>query len=277
MEVTPKLIDILDKDDFVEALRKYKPEVIFHAAAFKHVALLEDQPAKAVRNNVLATHLLAALAQENGVDFFVLISTDKAVDPSSVMGASKRLAERVIEGHAITANGIHFISVRFGNVLGSSGSVVPIFQKQIEEGGPVTVRGKTVSRFFMSIPEAAGLVITSAGLGVNGDQFILDMGKPVRIADLAEQMIRFSGKTPGEEIAIEFSKLLPGEKLHESLYSVDEELVDTPHPKIKRIHRTGIQETEWNKLLSELQGNPEQDDAWALQFLKKYVSSFRSE
>ena len=276
VEVTPKLLDILDEDDFVEVLREYKPEVIFHAAAFKHVALLEDQPGKAVHNNVLATHLLATLAQENGVDYFVLISTDKAVDPSSVMGASKRLAERVIEGHAITANGIHFISVRFGNVLGSSGSVVPIFQKQIEEGGPVTVRGKMTSRFFMSIPEAAGLVITSAALGVNGDQFILDMGKPVRIADLAEQMIRFSGKTPGEEIAIEFSKLLPGEKLHESLHSDDEELVDSPHPKIKRIQRTDIQETEWNKLLSELQGNPEQDDAWALQFLKKYVPSFCS-
>jgi len=272
----PLLLDILDKDAFNEVLQEYQPEVMFHAAAFKHVALLEDQPARAVRNNVWATHLLADLAVENGVEYFVLISTDKAVDPSSVMGASKRLAERLIEGHAHASKGLHFISVRFGNVLGSSGSVVPIFQKQIEEGGPVTVRGKTVSRFFMSIPEAAGLVITSAALGVNGDQFILDMGQPVRIADLAEQMIRLSGKTPGKEIAIEFSELLPGEKAHEALNSADEDLADTPHPKIKRIQRANVQDPEWDILLSELEEAREQGDDYALRILMKFVPGFRS-
>jgi FlaA1/EpsC-like NDP-sugar epimerase len=272
----PLLLDVLDKDVFKELLQEYQPEVIFHAAAFKHVALLEDQPAMAVRNNVWATHLLASLAGENGVEFFVHISTDKAVDPSSVMGASKRLAERLIEGHAFASEGVHFISVRFGNVLGSSGSVVPIFQKQIEEGGPVTVRGETVSRFFMSIPEAAGLVITSAALGVNGDQFILDMGQPVRIADLAEQMIRLSGKTPGKEIAIEFSELLPGEKVHEALNSADEELTDTPHPKIKRIERANVQDLEWDILLSELEEAREQGDDCALRILMKFVPGFRS-
>jgi len=272
----PLLLDVLDKEAFNEVLQEQQPEVIFHAAAFKHVALLEHQPARAVRNNVWATHLLASLAAENGVEFFVHISTDKAVDPSSVMGASKRLAERLIEGHAFASEGVHFISVRFGNVLGSSGSVVPIFQKQIEEGGPVTVRGKKVSRFFMSIPEAAGLVITSAALGVNGDQFILDMGQPVLIADLAEQMIRLSGKTPGKEIVIEFSELLPGEKLHEALNSADEELADTPHSKIKRIQRANIQDSEWNILLSELVEARGQGDDYALRILMKFVPGFRS-
>ena len=278
MEIVPKLLDVLNEAGMAGIFEEYKPDVLFHAAAFKHVSLLEDQPAVAVLNNVLATHQLASLSRENGVEAFVLVSTDKAVDPVSVMGATKRVAERLIEGHSLMSDSeTGYISVRFGNVLGSSGSVVPIFQKQIEQGGPITVRGNTISRFFMSIPEAAGLVLSSAALGTNGDQFILDMGKPVRITELAEQMIRLSGKTLGEEIEIQFTELLPGEKRHESLHSADEQLVDTSHPKIHRVTGCGIQVTEWEILNSELQNIRGANDDTALDFLKKFVPRFRIE
>ena len=165
------------------------------------MGLLERQPLVALRNNILGTHILAKLAREHQVDRVVLISTDKAVEPTNVMGATKRVAERLMEGHALDSSGTRFISVRFGNVLGSSGSVVPIFQRQIAIGGPVTVRDAEVTRYFMSIPEAAGLVLCSGMLG-NGDRFILNMGEPVKIMDLAEQMIRLSGKTPARKLPL---------------------------------------------------------------------------
>ena len=276
METVPQLLDVLNESAMESLFKKYKPEILFHAAAFKHVALLEDQPAVAVLNNVLATHQLASISGKNGVEAFVLVSTDKAVDPASVMGATKRIAEQLIEGHSLRGNGTNYMSVRFGNVLGSSGSVVPIFQKQIEQGGPVTVRGNKTTRFFMSIPEAAGLVLSSAALGVNGDQFILDMGKPVRIVDLAEQMIRLSGNLSAEGIEIQLTELLPGEKAHESLHSADEQLVDTSHPKIRRVEGCGIQESEWEKLNSELKLIRGANDDTALIFLRKFVPHFRS-
>ena len=275
MEMVPQLLDVLNESAIESLLGKYKPEVLFHAAAFKHVALLEDQPAVAVANNILATHQLASIAKKNGVKAFVLVSTDKAVDPASVMGATKRVAEQLIKGHSLGGNGTNFMSVRFGNVLGSSGSVVPIFQKQIEQGGPVTVRGNKTTRFFMSIPEAAGLVLSSAVLGVNGDQFILDMGKPVRIFDLAEQMIRLSGKLPDEEIEIKITELLPGEKAHESLHSEDEQLADTSHSKIRRVEGYDLRESEWKKLDSEIMLIQGANDDTALDFLRKFVPHFR--
>ena len=188
------------------------------------------------------------------------------------MIATKRMAERIMEGHALAKKGTRFITVRFGNVLGSSGSVVPIFQKQIKEGGPVTVRDRQLTRFFMSIPEAAGLVLHSAALGQNGDRFILDMGKPVRIADLAEQMIRLSGKTPGREIEIQFTQLLPGEKLHEELHNTCEQLTETSHPKIKRIQGDAFNEADWTKLQAKLRQDerPQNPQEWMQSMLPDY-------
>lgn len=270
--LTVALADIKDAAAMQAVLKTHGPQVIFHAAAFKHVAMMEQHPAMAVANNVTATHQLAGLASEHGVEHFVLISTDKAVAPTCVMGATKRLAERIMEGHALAKKGTRFITVRFGNVLGSSGSVVPIFQKQIEDGGPVTVRNRELSRFFMSIPEAAGLVLHSAALGQNGDRFILDMGEPVRIADLAEQMIRLSGKTPGREIEIQFTQLLPGEKLHEELHNPREQLTETSHPKIKRIQGDAFNEGNWTKLQAELSQDepPQNPKGWMQSALPDY-------
>jgi FlaA1/EpsC-like NDP-sugar epimerase len=268
------LADVKDSAAMKAMLKKHGPQVIFHAAAFKHVAMMEQHPAMAVANNVIATHQLAGLASKHGVEHFVLISTDKAVAPTCVMGASKRLAERIMEGHALVGGNTRFITVRFGNVLGSSGSVVPIFQKQIEEGGPVTVRDRELSRFFMSISEAAGLVLHSAVLGQNGDRFILDMGEPVCIADLAEQMIRLSGKTPGREIEVQFTQLLPGEKLHEELYNPSEQLTETSHPKIKRIQGDALKDVDWAKLQSELRQDepPQNPREWMQSALQDYQS-----
>jgi len=258
----------------VAALERHSPDVIFHAAAFKHVALMERQPGVAIRNNVLATHRLAAEAAKHGAGRFILISTDKAVMPSCVMGATKALAERVLQGHALEGSATRFISVRFGNVLGSSGSVVPIFQKQIELGGPVTVTDAAVTRFFMSIPEAAGLVLRSAAMGAGGDRFILDMGEPVRIAELAEDMIRLTGREPGTDIAIEFIGLRPGEKLHEELHTADEQLTNTDHPKIQRITGAALTATDWRVLETALQRGGNFDDdaarAWLCELLPNY-------
>ena len=236
--------------------------------------MLERQPSVAVQNNVLATHSLAELAKEKKVDHFVLISTDKAVEPSSIMGATKRLAEQFIEGHAMKSARTKYMSVRFGNVLGSSGSVIPIFQGQIDKGGPVTVRGREVSRYFMSIPEAAGLVLSGASTGENGDQFILDMGEPVRILDLAKQMIELSGKKLGEDIVIEYTDLLPGEKEHEELHSANERLLDTSHPKIKRVESKPLSASEWEQLQMGLLQLDSSDDPSAESFLKENIPNF---
>jgi FlaA1/EpsC-like NDP-sugar epimerase len=274
IKAVPELIDVQDTPAMAAAFERHTPDVIFHAAAFKHVALMERQPAVAIRNNVLATHRLAAAAAKHGVGRFILISTDKAVAPSSVMGATKALAERVLQGHALAGGGTRFITVRFGNVLGSSGSVVPIFQKQIELGGPVTVTDAAVTRFFMSIPEAAGLVLRSAAMGEGGDRFILDMGEPVRIAELAEDMIRLTGREPGTDIAIEFIGLRPGEKLHEELHSADEQLADTDHPKIQRITGAALTVADWQALETSLQRGGDLDDAaaraWLCELLPEY-------
>ena len=275
--VTPVLLDIQARQKMAAILEEYRPEIIFHAAAYKHVDMLERQPSVAIQNNVLATHSLAELAKEKNVDRFVLISTDKAVEPSSIMGATKRLAEQFIEGHAINSARTKYMSVRFGNVLGSSGSVIPIFQGQIDKGGPVTVRGREVSRYFMSIPEAAGLVLRGASTGENGDQFILDMGEPVRILDLAKQMIELSGKIVGEDIVIEYTDLLPGEKEHEELHSANERLLDTSHPKIKRVEAQTLSDSEWEKLQSGLLQLDLSDDPSAVSFLKENIPNFKSE
>ncbi len=227
----PLIADISDEKRMREIFEKYSPEVVFHAAAHKHVPLMEANPCEAIKNNVFATKLLGELAGEFKTESFVLISTDKAVNPTSVMGASKRIAEIVLQDLNSTF-ATRYIAVRFGNVLGSAGSVVPIFKEQIRHGGPVFVTDKEMTRYFMTIPEAAQLVMQAGTIGKGGEIFILDMGEPVRIIDLAEDLIRLSGLTPYEDIGIEFSGMRPGEKLFEELEITGENLLKTRHPKI---------------------------------------------
>ena len=225
------IADVGDEPRIREIFEKYKPEVIFHAAAHKHVPLMEVNTAEAVKNNILATRCLGKLAAEYGVRDFVLISTDKAVNPTSVMGASKRVAEIVVQS-LNQQHETNFVAVRFGNVLGSAGSVVPIFREQIQRGDPITVTDKEMTRYFMTIPEASQLVLQAGALGTGGEIFILDMGEPVKIVTLAEDMIRLSGLTPYEDIDIVFTGVRKGEKLFEELEITGENLDKTNHPKI---------------------------------------------
>ena len=277
VEVFPALVDVQDERAMDDLLERHPPAIVFHAAALKHVTMMERQPAVAIRNNVLATHQLAAQSEKHGVGHFILISTDKAVNPTSVMGATKLIAEQLIQGHAFEKKGAtRFITVRFGNVLGSSGSVVPIFQRQIEQDGPVTVTDPKATRFFMSIPEAAGLVLHSAAMGENGDRVILDMGEPVSIVKLAEEMIRLSGKTR-EEVAIDFIGLAPGEKLHELLHTGEEKLTDTAHSKIKRIEGAALTDGEWDRLRDGLREISELNRETAPSWLKTLIPGFDSD
>ena len=222
--------DILDEERMEGILDAARPHVIFHAAAHKHVPLMESNPAEAIKNNCLATRLLARLADRHGVGTFVSISTDKAVHPTSVMGCSKLIAERYVQALSKESD-TKFIVVRFGNVLGSNGSVVPTFQEQIRRGGPITVTHPEIERFFMLIPEASQLVLQAAAMGRGGEIFVLDMGESVKIVDLAHDLIALSGFSEGD-IEIVFTGLRPGEKLFEELYFADERRVATPHPKV---------------------------------------------
>jgi FlaA1/EpsC-like NDP-sugar epimerase len=227
--------DVCDEPRMREIFNRYSPEIIFHAAAHKHVPMMEHQPVEALKNNLFGTRQLAMLAKEFEVERFILISTDKAINPTNVMGASKRLAEIFIQSYN-EANGgkTRYMAVRFGNVLGSSGSVVPLFRKQIAEGGPVTVTHPDVIRYFMTIPEAAGLVLQCATQAAGGEIFVLDMGKPIKIIDLARRMIQLSGYEPERDIEIAFVGLRPGEKLFEELQHVGEKYSATHHSHILR-------------------------------------------
>jgi FlaA1/EpsC-like NDP-sugar epimerase len=233
-----------------EVFAEHRPAVVFHAAAYKHVAMMEANPVEAVRNNAMATRVMTTVAGDNGVETFVLVSTDKAVSPATVMGASKALAEWQVE--AAQANYPHsvFTAVRFGNVLGSSGSVVPIFRRQIAAGGPVTVTDPEMCRYFMTIPEAVQLVVQSASLAEGGEVFVLEMGDPVRILDLAVQMIRLSGLEPNRDIAIDVIGARPGEKLHEELFNPYETPVPTAAERILRADRPPLN-PEWVKDIFE--------------------------
>jgi FlaA1/EpsC-like NDP-sugar epimerase len=231
----PVLADVGNATKMRQVFERYEPSVVFHAAAYKHVPLMEANPLESVRNNALATKVVADAAVEYGAHRFVLVSTDKAVNPKTVMGQSKAVCEWVVEAYGAREDiATRFVAVRFGNVLGSSGSVIPIFRRQIEKGGPLTVTHPEMTRFFMTIPEAASLVIQSGAMGGEGHVFVLDMGDPVKIVELAEQMIRLSGKDP-DEIGIDFVGARPGEKLHEELWGASETVVATAHPKIRRV------------------------------------------
>ncbi len=232
----PVIADCRDPDAMDRIIALYRPEIVFHAAAYKHVPMMELNPLQAVANNALASATLADLAIRHHVERVCLISTDKAVEPQTIMGASKALAERIVEMHGRDA-GTRFAAVRFGNVLGSSGSVLPIFRRQIAQGGPVTVTHPEMTRYFMTIPEAVQLVIEATGIAEGGDVFVLDMGEPVRIMDLAHNMIRLSGMEPGRDIQVEVTGVRPGEKLHEELFNLDEEVRPTRYGGILRATR----------------------------------------
>lgn len=223
--------DVRDACSMRRVFAQYRPQIVLHAAAYKHVPLVEDNVAEGVRTNVFGTQLIADLAMEFGAEKFVLVSTDKAVNPTNVMGATKRVAEIYCQSLAAIGK-TAFVTTRFGNVLGSAGSVVPLFRQQIEAGGPVTVTHPDISRYFMTIPEAVSLILQAAAMGEGGEIFVLDMGEPIRIVDLAEHMIRLSGHEPGRDIEIRFIGLRPGEKLHEELFHAKENLMGTRHPKI---------------------------------------------
>ena len=267
----PQLVDV--KDAAVmrrEVFEKYRPTIVFHAAAYKHVAMLETHPLASVRNNVVGTRVTAELAAEFGVERFVLISTDKAVNPKTVMGQSKALCEWVVEslGHRRDVK-TRFVAVRFGNVLNSSGSVIPIFRKQIERGGPVTVTHPEMTRYFMTIPEAVSLVVQAGAIGGRGQVFVLDMGDPVKIIDLAQNMIRLSGKTPRlpdeegtgpRDISIRYIGSRPGEKIHEERWSGNESLGETTHPKIRRLSRPPVDPDWLAEQLSELERLADEGD-----------------
>jgi FlaA1/EpsC-like NDP-sugar epimerase len=248
----PVLADCKEEERMREVLSEHRPGVIFHAAAYKHVTMMDLNPVEAIRNNALATRVVAKIAGDLGVGTFVLVSTDKAVNPTTVMGASKALAEWVVEAAAARYPNTIFSTVRFGNVLASSGSVVPIFRRQIAAGGPVTVTDPRMRRYFMTIPEAVQLIIRAGSLTEpgtsgrprSGEVFVLDMGAPVRITDLAEAMIRLSGFEPGRDIAIEIVGARPGEKFHEDLFNPYERMQPTAAQKILRAEREPL-DPDW--------------------------------
>jgi FlaA1/EpsC-like NDP-sugar epimerase len=267
----PKLIDVKDRKALRrEVFEKYRPTVVFHAAAYKHVPLMETHPLESVRNNVIATRTIAELSAEFEVERFVLISTDKAVNPKTVMGQSKALCEWIVESFGQRRDvPTRFVAVRFGNVLNSSGSVIPTFRRQIEKGGPVTVTHPDMTRFFMTIPEAVSLVVQAGAIGGRGQVFVLDMGEAVRIVDLAANMIRLSGhepRLPGEldtgrrDVRIQFVGARPGEKIHEELWSVDEAVGETTHPKIKRLSRPPVDAAWLAEQIRELERLADEGD-----------------
>lgn len=222
---------VRDKDRLNEIFEEFKPYLVFHAAAHKHVPLMETSPLEAIKNNVFGTYNVVNCADEYGVKRFVLISTDKAVNPTNIMGATKRLCEMIVQAKNKVSN-TEYVAVRFGNVLGSNGSVVPLFKKQIAHGGPVTVTHKDITRFFMTIPEAVSLVLQAMSGAKGGEIFVLDMGEPVKIYDMANKLIKLSGLEPGVDVQIKITGLRPGEKLYEEILMEEEGLTETKHDKI---------------------------------------------
>ncbi|MEP5152722.1 nucleoside-diphosphate sugar epimerase/dehydratase [Planktotalea sp.] len=271
IKVTTRLGSVVDGRRVAEVLRETGTEIVIHAAAYKHVPLVEENELEGARNNVLGTQIVADAARTAGVERFILISTDKAVRPTNIMGATKRLAELVVQDLQTRSSSTKFSMVRFGNVLGSSGSVLPLFEQQIRRGGPVTVTHPDVTRFFMTIPEAARLVLLAGAYATGGDVFVLDMGKPMKIIDIARRMIELSGRTILEDgtgdIAIEITGLRPGEKLYEELLIDDDSLRSTPHDKILRAEEAMLSQIEVAAMLRELDRALDAGDARALRKL----------
>lgn len=253
VNLAPVIADIRDAHKMDRLFRKYRPHVVFHAAAHKHVPLMEAHPDEAVMNNVMGTRNVAEAAAAYGAERFVMVSTDKAVNPGNVMGASKRLAELVVQAMQARSTGTRFVSVRFGNVLGSRGSVIPIFKKQIAQGGPVTVTHPEMRRYFMTIPEAVQLIIQAGAMGKGGEVFVLDMGEPVRIADLARDLIRLSGYEPDKDIKIVYTGTRPGEKLFEELINDGESVHRTSHEKIMALNGTLVDPELIDKVLGRME------------------------
>jgi len=267
--VAAALVDARDAAALDRLLREQRPEVIFHAAAYKHVPILEQHVREAVLNNVFGTATLADAARRHGCEKFVLISTDKAVAPASVLGLSKRVAELLCEARN-SGSGTKFITVRFGNVLGSDGSVIPLFQEQIDAGGPVTVTHPDVTRYFMTVREACELILQSGAMGRGGEVFVLDMGQPVRIAYVAEQMIRLAGAVPGRDIRIQYTGLRPGEKLTEELFYAYEQREQTSHRKIFLARHPEIDRQTLDARLAELKAACDRcDDVAAAEMLRQ--------
>lgn len=275
IEFSTRIADISDAGRMSSLFRAEKPEVLFHAAAYKHVPLMELNPGEAVKVNIQGTRLLADLSHQHSLESFVMVSTDKAVNPTSLMGATKRVAELYVQGLASRSK-TRFVTVRFGNVLGSNGSVVPIFKQQIADGGPVTVTHPEMVRYFMTIPEASQLIIQAGGQGNGGDVFVLDMGEPVKIVDLACDLIRLSGLTLGEDIEIVFTGTRPGEKLYEELYLDGEQRLPTAHPKILAASSEQVVMGELRDAINEL-GHVAEGDLHEIEaIIKRLVPSFRT-
>jgi FlaA1/EpsC-like NDP-sugar epimerase len=275
VRIDTRLADLTDRDRLETIFRETRPDIVFHAAAYKHVPLMESHCGEAVKNIVLATRNLVDLAETHRTEALVMISTDKAVNPTSVMGSCKRLAEQYVQARS-SGSPCRFVTVRFGNVLDSAGSVVPIFREQIARGGPVTVTHPDMTRYFMLIPEAAQLVIQAGAMGQGGEIFVLDMGEPVRILDLAHDMIRLSGLRAGDDIEVQIVGLRPGEKLYEELYDTCESHQRTVHPKIMVAASAPRHLLEVNRDISHLESLVEEPNEDIKTALRQIVSRPRS-
>lgn len=270
------IASVRDENRIKSIMKKHKPDIVFHAAAHKHVPLMEDSPNEAVKNNVFGTLTLAKAADENGVKKFIMISTDKAVRPTNIMGATKRICEMIVQAYNNRSE-TEFVAVRFGNVLGSNGSVIPIFKKQIQEGGPVTVTHKDITRYFMTIPEAASLVLQAGYYAKGGEIFILDMGEPVKIYELARNMIKLSGRTPDEDIQIKITGLRPGEKLYEELLMDEEGIEKTQNNLIHIGHPIEFDEKQFFESLKQLKKMTEEEVECIKLLISKIIPTYVAE
>jgi FlaA1/EpsC-like NDP-sugar epimerase len=269
--------DVRDKERTRKMFEVYRPELVYHAAAYKHVPMMENNPSEAIKTNVLGTRNVADLSLEYGVERFVMVSTDKAVNPTNVMGASKRIAEIYTQSLNYPGCPTHFITTRFGNVLGSNGSVIPRFKAQIEKGGPITVTHPDITRYFMTIPEACQLVMQAGAIGKGGKIFIFDMGTSVKIADLAYKMIKLSGLKEGVDIQVQFTGLRPGEKLYEELLNVKENTVPTKHPRIMIAKVREYKHSEVLRLIDQFFDLVEEADNFKIvRHMKCIVPEFKS-